>query len=225
MAVLGPPCAHYENYVPDVQPFTDSIWYGVGSTLLAGPREPLYFSAVDDGQPLRFVGTVEFAGDGDGLAVDPFCECVPGIHTEDLNDLLFRMDDFHPRVIVYSCGTNNCIRGDDPADIVASIAEGFDQIADRVRWNNYRIVLPAILKTLDGPTDVIVQAANALIPAMIAELPYADKVIYIPEVYASVDAANMADDFHPNDDGAVQYAAATWEHGLRAAVIASRGAT
>src|SRR6478672_11361635 len=70
--------ADHSRYVPRVQPFADSIGYGVGAATLASWREGLYFSALSSVHTVRFVGSQSFAGGSGGLAVNPDCECIPG---------------------------------------------------------------------------------------------------------------------------------------------------
>lgn len=218
------PTVSFSNYIPPVHWFGDSIPYGVGCATLAGPREKVYNLAAASSD-LYFVGTVSFAGAGGGLSADPYCDCVPGVLALNLNDLLFRMQTFNPRIVIYSAGINDIIDGQSAATVASRISTGLDTINGFRRYYNFRIVLTSILKTLNAANDVVVQATNALLPGVVSGKSYSSRIVYVPQIYASVSAANMSDDVHPDDTGANQYGQALWDNGLAGAVQACRGET
>lgn len=228
LEIAGGTC-RFDKAVPEVQWFSDSIPYGIGCAHIAGPRQPIYFTAQSAGNPLLFVGSQSFAGTDNGLAVNPACECIPGIDCTGLNAVLFRMTTYRPRVVIYSCGINDVIAGASAATIAGRISTGLDSIWTLRTYGSTRIILTSLLKTLDANNDVVVQAANALLPGIVAGKSFASAITYLPQIYACIPSPtiglNMNDAVHPNDTGDAYYAAALWANGLQTAVLNARGAT
>lgn len=212
--------------------FADSIPYGTGCSVVAGPRESMYFAGQAD-QLYGLAGAVNWAGTGGGLANNPWCDCVPGITTSGLNSLLSRINTYRPQFVIYSGGINDVVAGDSAATIVASISTGLDDINTRLLAVNpsgiYRIVLTYLLKNLDPTLEAGAVAVNALLPAMVAGKSYASKVVLASGIYDlaipnPVIGVNMADNTHPNDTGANLYGAYFYSAYIRAVVVAVRGA-
>ncbi len=225
MAAQAVGCCSFANYSPPVIWFADSIPYGIGCSTLAGPREPAYFLG-QASNPFIFVGTQSNAGGGGGLTVDPFCECYPGISTTGLNTDLGNIALFNPRIVIYSAGINDVIAGDPAATIAGHISTGLDTARGYIIWQNYRIIVTALMKTLDPTNDAVVQATNALLPAVCASKP---NCVFVPQWYNAIPGptvgVNMHDNVHPNDVGVPYLASALWNNGLQAAVQVCRGAT
>jgi len=206
--------------VPQVQPFGDSIDYGVGSSAQASWREPEYALAQAAGTPLYFIGFGSFAGDLNTFAVDPYNEGWPGIDALNLNNVLARMETFNPHIVIYAAGTNDLASnvGNQSPEVVAQrISDGLD-IAWGYRINDdLEIVLCTVLKRLDDD-DTKVVALNAMLAAKVASKSFAAHVTLI-DMYKAVQrpvvGQGMFDKVHPNDEGYTDMANTMWIGGLK----------
>ena len=199
--------------VPGVVFWGDSIPYGVHNQTLAGPRERLYNlgQAAGAGGKFFFQGTQSFAGNGGGLAADPFCQCFPGITLATLTTLTFQQIPFYPQVSIIWGGTNDAFAGDSAATIAGNLSTEMDNAWAIRQWPWFQLLVCDVLKRYDDPAvDLVVQQYNALVPSVIASKAYASSVRFV-SVYNAVSQANyFSDGLHLLDAGSNQLADAIW---------------
>jgi len=201
--------ADHSRYVPRVQPFTDSIGYGVGAATLAAWREGAYNSSIAVGKTLRFVGSQSFAGNSGGLAADPDCECIPGATIFGvLNPVTFRMATYSPDIVVAAAGTNDidpAVGNHSAATALSDLSTWLDLIWSFRPYPWFQIVLANILRRKDA-ADSTAQTFNAGIAAVVAGKSYRTHITTFDQYNALLDA-DYNDAVHPNDAGYTKLAA------------------
>jgi lysophospholipase L1-like esterase len=199
-----------QRYVPKIHLIGDSIPYGVGCTALAGWREVFYFNARTAGRPIYNVGSISYSGPTAGLAIDPYCESVPGAELASSGaTFAARISTYEPDVVICELGTNDLdagAGGKTPAQTAALMSTQLDLMWQRRTREDFQIIVLGLLLRYDGQ-DALVTAYNALLPGVIAAKSYADHVTLIQQVDANlIFPTDYALTVHPNNVGATKLA-------------------
>lgn len=193
----------HTRYTIRVQPFADSIGYGVGAATLAAWREGVYNTFSAASRPIRFVGSQSFAGNSSGLAADPDCECISGASIDTtLSPVSTRIQTYSPDVVVMAGGTNDIgAEGHSSSTVLTTISSWLDTVWGYRPYPWFQIVLVDVLRRKDA-FDSTVQTVNAGIDAVVAGKSYASHVTrcLTYSVLSDGDYA-AADNVHPSDTG------------------------
>lgn len=213
-------------YTAVALPFGDSITLGStqGTNLLAAWREPLYDTANAAAPPnLWFIGTQNFGGYGGGLDGDPYCAGYSGYTIRDAGGLSAGslivqtpIEMAHqPAIAIMLGGTNDiAVLGDSASTVAASWSTWLDDVWNARPHNHFQIVVGTIMKRLDS-YDTVVQATNALLPAIVAGKSYVANITLVPIYNCIVNqtiggAGGYYDVVHPSDVGNQNMATAWW---------------
>lgn len=188
-----------------VLPVGDSMTDGTGDSSNGGFRGPLYNLATAAGTPIWMTGPFST-----GSIPDPFHAGVGGVTAQTVSgQIAGYVTTGSAPIVTIELGTNDIgLDGASAATTVSRLSTCLDN-AYGARWNpRGRIFVMNILRRLDGfnPT---VQAANALLPAMIAGKAFASYVTLIDQYNALLDG-DYADAVHPAAAGYAKLAAVYW---------------
>lgn len=204
MPVLGPPCANYANYVPDVWLVGDSITTGVEATIIPGFR---YIPWNLFAGKIHYVGSQSFAGTDNSLAANPQHEGHNGYTIAQLLVIVQQNEAIYsPDVVQLEMGINTITAGADAPTVLAQYSTMLDTVWNLRTKGWLQIVPVTILKILDPAFDAVVQAVNAGLPALIAGKSYASHVTLNAGFYngiadQTVGGGYAAGGIHPNDTG------------------------
>lgn len=178
-----------------VLPVGDSMTDGTGDSGNGGFRGPMYTLGLAS-DPFWFTGPFST-----GAIPDPFHAGVGGVTAQTVaGQIAGYVSAASAPIVMIELGTNDIgLDGASAATTVSRLSTCLDN-AYSVRWGpRGRIFLINILRRLDGfnPT---VQAANALLPAMIAGKAYASYVTLVDQYGALLDG-DYSDTVHPAASG------------------------
>jgi lysophospholipase L1-like esterase len=201
-----------------IMPLGDSITYGYSSSDLGGYREPMFTSAVNAGHSITFVGS-QTSGPTmvDGMPFPQENEGHSGYTIDDgggrtgIQGLVQNaLQTYHPHIVTLMIGTNDVDIQLDLANAPTRLGKLLDTIlaADP----NLLLVVAQITPTQDDTENMLVQAYNAAIPALVSARANSGKHIVIVDMYGAIVAnaayktALLANSLHPTDAGFVTIA-------------------
>lgn len=209
----------------EVWPVGDSIVEGDNAQTLPGWRYGVWNSAIGG---IRFTGARSYAGVGNYLTANPQHEGHPFYYVRQSAGAANLIDVtttsaglYKPQIVILAGGTNDiALNGDSAATVATSISSWLDAAWAIRTAADQKLVLCTILKRLDG-NDSTVQAANALLPAVVSGKSYAANITLI-DMYAAIRRPVVGqgynDAVHPNDEGYTDMATAMWAGGLSALI-------
>ena len=201
-----------------IMPLGDSITYGYSSSDLGGYREPMFTAAVNAGHSITFVGS-QTSGPTmvDGMPFPQENEGHSGYTIDDgggrtgIQGLVQNaLQTYHPHIVTLMIGTNDVDIQLDLANASTRLGKLLDTIlaADP----KLLLVVAQITPTQDDTENMLVQAYNAAIPALVSARANSGKHIVIVDMYSAVVAnaayktALLANSLHPTDAGFVTIA-------------------
>lgn len=207
--MAGVPNNVFGNRIPLIMQLGDSTTYGVGASVDAGFRQTCYVNCQAAGVPYLAIGSINFAGAGNGLAINPWNEGTSGITSESLLTLFNRIQidsGAPPDIVQMISGVNSLnptIGNETPATLRSTWSAMLDA-AWALRWcAHYQIVIGQIFRTQTS-FDNLVQQANAGLATVIASKAYAANVTELPSYGWQPNNVNFyanGDQIHPNDAG------------------------
>ena len=225
MAALGPPCAHYENYPPDVWTVGDSTTTGVGAATLPAWRYGFYSAYIGK---VRMVGSQSYGGVPDVLGAQASHEGHNGQTVVQLKDgsIIGGTEIYKPDVAIFIAGINDIITdGVDATTLVSRWSTALDEFWKRRTKGHMQIILCPPFRPNNSTHDAVIIAATAAAPAMIAGKSYAANVTFFTGAYDAAGLSDgMNDENHPNDLGYTRIGAAL-ATGLATQIALARGAT
>lgn len=218
--------AYDQTYVTMVVPIGDSITFGVNAETDAGWRERLYnLAAASSDRKIYFTGTQSFAGNGNGLAADPFNEGRPAWcigNPNGCNSLLTVVGNAAHRgatVAILAAGTNDLaavLGNQTAAAALASMSTWLDSVWAVRTTPRYQIVLFAILKRLDADNPKVIEF-NAGLSDLVASKSYWQNITLCSGMYDAITrpavgtgVGGYADVVHPNNEGYRDMATTAW---------------
>ena len=194
----------YDDYTNDPRPAGERTGY----------RSHLWYSLIDAGYNVDFVGSVE-AGQDIEPAFDPYNEGHPGWTDEDIADEVYQFLESNPAdIVLLHIGTNDI---DTSSDDTEDILDNIDQY-EMDYGTDVTVILARIINRRNHvcPSGSTTTTFNNNVEAMALErIENGDKIIIVDmECDAGIDySTEMVDNLHPTDAG-YQKMATIWLQAL-----------
>ncbi len=210
-----------------IMPLGDSLTQS--QNILLGYRYHLWVKLLDQATDFDFVGTLLDNGSGgyppwpnhQGKPFDQNHEGHSGLRTEDIRDnVLTWTAGYVPDIVLLIAGTNDALQGRDPVLAIAYLKETIGRLRTRNPIVSVFLAkIPPVSATtyLPGgggiPVNVGINALNALIPSVAADLNTPTARVIIVDLHTGFDftAEGLPDGYHPNEIGEQKIASRFFE--------------
>ncbi|KAJ4289580.1 hypothetical protein N0V90_010909 [Kalmusia sp. IMI 367209] len=189
---------NHHDFPLRVLPLGASITYGQGSTDGIGYRDFVRGLLQQRDTVVDMVGTVRA-----GLMKDNQCEGYPGARVDQVTAFSAHAIRYQPNLILINAASNDAIL-DSPTFPVDKVGERMDRLLDTLfeKIPDTTIVLSTLLiNTHNGVDPRIRKIVNPQYQAIVKRRQDNKQRIVLADMYPAIDAKDLVDGTHPNDNG------------------------